>query len=74
MAAGKKCAGKKFAILVLVEPGAFDVEELDAGKAGNRKSVHGELGDWLVRSRVGLVVQNVYGAISHLEKIDVAGD
>src|SRR6202049_5169491 len=73
-AAGKKDAWKKFAVLVLVEPGTFDVEELDAGEAGERKRIDCELGDRLVRPRIGLVVQNVDGAVPDLEKIDVTGN
>jgi len=54
---------------VFVEPRALDIEELDAGEAREGKRIHGELGDRLVRPGVGLVVQDVHGAIPHLQKI-----
>jgi hypothetical protein len=70
----KKLAGEKLAIFVLVEPRAFDVEKPDAGEAGKRKGVDRELCYRLVRPRIGLVVEDVDGAVSDLQKIDVAGD
>jgi hypothetical protein len=33
-----------------------------------------ELRDRLVRARIGLVVEDVHGAIVHFQKINVAGD
>ena len=59
---------------MLVEPRAFDVEQLEAGEAGECERVDGELRDRLVGPRVGLVIQNVNGAVSDLEKIEMAGD
>ena len=70
----KKHAGKELAIFILVEPRTLYVEEVEAGEAGERKGVNGELGDGLVRPCIGLVVENMHGTVSDLEKIDVAGD
>jgi hypothetical protein len=70
----EELAGKKFAVFVLVEPRAFDVEKPDAGEAGDRERVDRELSDRLVRTRIRFVVQDVHGAVSDLDKIDVAGD
>ena len=68
-------AREKFAILMLVEPGAFDVEKLEPGGAPRqRKRVDGELGNRLVRLSVGLVVENMDGSVSHLKEINVPGD
>jgi hypothetical protein len=36
----EKFAGKKFAVFVLVEPGALDVEQPDAGEAGDPERVN----------------------------------
>ena len=73
-AAGKKDAWKKFAILVFVEPCAFDIKQLDARETGKRERVNGELSNWPIRARIGLVVEDVDGAVSDLKEIDVAGD
>jgi hypothetical protein len=58
--------GKELAVLVLVEPGAFYVECLDGGEAGE-----GERAD---RPGIWLVVQNVNCAVPDLKKIDVASN
>jgi len=70
----KKRAGEELTIFVLIEPSTFDVEELDAGEAGKRERVHGELRDRLVRACVRFVVEDVDCAIPDLDKIDVASD
>ena len=67
-------AREKFAVLLLVEPGAFDIEHLDAGKAGKCECVDGKLSDRLVGPSIGLVVEDVHGAVSDLQKINVPGD
>ena len=54
------------------------VPDVKAAQAGNeaceRQGIDGELGDRPVGARVGLVIEDVHGAIAHLEKIDVPGD
>ena len=51
-------AGKELAVLLLVEPGALDVEEPEAGDAAReRERVDRELRDWLVGASVRLVVE-----------------
>ncbi len=68
-------AREKFAILLLVEPGAFDIEQLEAGdELGECERVDGELRDRPVGSGVGLVVENMDGSVAHLEEIDVPGE
>ena len=59
----------------LVEPGAFEVEEGQAGhQAREGERVNRELRDGLVRASVGLVVEDMDRTIAHLQEIDVAGD
>ena len=59
---------------MLVEPGALDVKELEAGhEASEGERVGRQPGDWFVGTRVGLVVEDVHRAIAYLQKIDVAG-
>ena len=68
-------AREEFAVLVFVEPRAFDIEQHQSGhKPRECKRIDGELGNGLVSVRIGLVVENVDGAISDLQKIDMAGD
>ena len=72
---GEKEAGEELAIFVLIEPGALDVEEPQAGHtAREREGVDRELGNWLVGPRIWLVVENVDGPVANLQEIDVAGD
>jgi hypothetical protein len=71
----EECPGKEFTILGFVEPGAFDVEKLEAWiPAGQRQSIDRELGDRLVGGRIRPVVQDVDGTVSDLQKVDVACD
>ena len=53
----KERAREEFTILVLIEPGALDVEEPEArDKARERQRIDPKRGDRLVRTRVGLVI------------------
>ena len=70
----KNGARKKFAILLLIEPGAFEIEQRDAGELRERKRVNRKLREGLVGGRVGFVIEDVDRAISDLETVDVAGD
>jgi len=73
--ANEERPGKEFTVLQLVEPGALDVEELNAWNAASQsESVDRELGDRLVGRGIGLVVEDVHGAVSDLQEVDVAGD
>ena len=65
---------EKFAVLVFVEPRAFNVEELDAGQAGKGERINSELCDRLVGAGVWFVVENVHGAIANLHEVNVTGD
>jgi hypothetical protein len=59
---------------VLVEPGTFDVEQFESCQTGERQGIDGELRDWFVRLRIGLVIQNMNCTVSDLEKVEVPGD
>ena len=64
-----------FAVLVLVEPRALDVEEFQASRAARQgKGVDRELRDRAIRARIRLVVQHVHATVAHLQEIDVARD
>jgi hypothetical protein len=70
----ERSAGEELAVAVLVEPGAFDIEQFETWcAAGKGKRVNGELSDRLIRSGRRLVVENVKRAVSNLQKIDMAG-
>src|SRR5271166_5541878 len=71
----KKRAREKLVVFLFIEPGAFDVEELQAGHAdGERECIDRQLRDGLVGARTGFVVENVHGVVSDLQKVDMAGD
>ena len=54
---------------------ALDIEKREAGHAARESErVDCELCYRLVGARIRLVVENVHGAVSHLQEIDVAGD
>ena len=72
---GEKRARKELVVFLLVEPGAFDVEEFQARHAdGERQRIDRELRDRLVGARIGFVIKDVHGIVSDLQKVDVAGD
>ena len=71
---GEHRARKEFAILVLVEPGALDVEQTQAGKPGERQGIDGELRERAVGAGVGLVVEDMHRAVADLQKVGMAGD
>jgi hypothetical protein len=48
------------------------MSSLNAGQAGKRERVDRELGNRLVGPRVGFIVEDVHGAVSDLDKINVA--
>ena len=71
----EKCPREELVVFLLVEPGAFDVEEFQARHAdGERHRIDRELRDGLVRARIGFVVEDVHGIVAHLQKVDVARD
>ena len=66
---------EEFTVLHLVEPGALDIEEPEARNPPDQcEGIDGRLGDWLDGRRIGLVVQDVHGTVSDLQKVDVPGD
>jgi hypothetical protein len=54
--ARQKRARKELAILLLVEPRAFDIEESQARELSEREGVDHELGNRMVGTGAGLVV------------------
>ncbi len=67
-------AGEELAVLLFIEPGALDIEEPQFRQARKRQRVEGELRDRLIRPGVRLVVEDMDGAIAHLEEVDMAGE
>jgi hypothetical protein len=57
--------------LLLVKPRALDVKKANAGEPRECERVKRELRDRLIGAGVGLVVENVDGAVAHLEKVNV---
>jgi hypothetical protein len=58
-----------------LNPSALDVEEFEAGDAlSERQRVNRELRDRPIGPGVRLVIENVYGAVANLKKVNVAGD
>ena len=74
LSARKDRAWKEFAVLMLVKPRAFKVEQRNAGEMRKRQRVDRELRERLVGGRIGLVVEYVNGAVADLNEIDVAGN
>src|SRR5271166_1598019 len=71
----EKRARKKLVVFFFVEPGAFDVEEFEAGHTDReRERIDRQLRDGLVGARVRLVIENMHGVVSDLQKVDMAGD
>ena len=71
----QKGAGEELVVFLLIEPGAFDVEEFQARHADReRQRIDRELRDRLVGARIGFVVKDMNGIVAHLQKVDVAGD
>ncbi len=74
-ALGEQRAREELIIFFFVEPGAFDVEEFKARHADReRERVNRQLRNWLVRARIGFVIENMHGVVSDLQEVDVAGD
>jgi hypothetical protein len=67
-AARQQGAGKEFAILVLIEPGAFDIEKAQPGELGERQRINSELGQRVVGARIRFVVEDVDRAVAHLQR------
>ena len=59
--------------MLLVEPRALDIKKAKASEPRECKRIERELRDWLIGARVGLVVEDVDGAVAHLKKVDVTG-
>jgi hypothetical protein len=61
--------------LFLIEPGVFYIEETQVWyEPRERQRIDRKLGERLIRAGVGLVVEDMYGSVSHLQKINVPGD
>ena len=71
----EKRAWKKLVVFLLVEPGAFDIEEFQARHAdGERERIDRQLRDRLIRARIRFVIENVHGIVAHLQNVEVARD
>jgi hypothetical protein len=71
----KRRARENLVVDVLVEPRALDVEEGKVRNAhGERECIHDELGERFVGARAGLVVEDMHGAVAHLQEIEVPGE
>lgn len=65
---------EEFAVFLLVEPRALDVEEPEARhQARERERIDHELSDRLIGARVGFVIEDMHRAIPHLQEVHVAG-
>ena len=72
---GEEGARKKLVVFFLVEPGAFDIEELQARHAdGECERIDCKLRDRFIRARIGFVIEDVNGIVSDLQKVEVTGD
>ena len=68
-------AWKELVVFVFVEPCTFDVEEFEARHAdGERECIDRELRDRLVSARIGFVIKDVHGIVTHLQKVSVSRD
>jgi hypothetical protein len=67
-------AREKFAILLLVEPGALEIEQRNTGQVRERERIDGELRERLIRRRIRLVIQDVDRAVAYLHEVDMAGE
>ena len=67
-------AREKFAVFVLVEPRALDVEQLEACEVCERERVDGELRNRPTGPSGGLVVEDMNGTVSDLQEVYVARD
>ena len=75
LALREQCAREEFVVLLLVEPGALDVEEFEAGHAdGERERIDRELRNRLVGSGIRFVIEDMHGVVSDLQEVDMAGD
>ena len=71
---GEHRAREEFAVLLLVEPRAFDVEQTKPGEPGECQGIDGELRERAVGAGVWFVVEDMHRAIADLQKVDMAGD
>src|SRR3546814_11166405 len=65
--------GIKLIIIVLVEPGADNIEQLDPGAPRDGEGIDHELGDGLLLVGAGLVVEDMDLAVADLKHVDMAG-
>ena len=67
-------AGVELKVVAVVEPGAGEVEETQAGASGEGQGIDHELGDRPLMVGARLVVQDVDAAVADLQDVDMAGD
>ena len=66
--------GIELEVVAVVEPGAGEVKEAQAGASGERQGIDHELGDRPLVDGARFVVEDVDAAVADLQDIDVAGD
>src|SRR3546814_13888034 len=66
--------GIKLIIIVLVEPGADNIEQLDPGAPRDGEGIDHELGDGLLLVGAGLVVEDMDLDVADLKHVDIAGE
>ena len=66
--------GIELEVVAVVEPGAGEVKEAQAGASGERQGIDHELGDRPLMVGARFIVQDVDTAVADLQDVDVAGD
>ena len=66
--------GMELEVMAVIEPGAGEVKEAQAGAARERQGIDHELGDRPFVDGARFVVEDMDTAVADLEDIDVAGD
>lgn len=67
-------SGEELAVLLLVEPGAFEIEERNTGQVRQCERVDRKLRERFVGLCVRFVVEQVDRSVADLHEINVAGD
>ena len=66
--------GIELEVVAVVEPGAGEVKEAQAGASGERQGIDHELGDGTLMDGARFIVEDVDTAVADLQNINVAGD
>ena len=66
--------GVELKVVAVVEPGAGEVKEAQAGASGERQGIDHELGNRPLAVGARFVVEDVDAAVADLQDVDVAGN